>query len=240
MRFPYPQFSSSKALAMVVSATLCLASCKKPGTRSEDDPESTKAPTATPPRAIEPPAKTESPPSSSSSTPTSGMKHLPPQKVAGETNSKPIKENPPQKRNPSLTELAVENPVKVSLPVDRQITNSSGNTLDVTITARYEKEIAVVRKSDSKAFILPIGKLSDDDSAFALTLPVSKKPEPADPFVVNRQKLIEGHQNEILRLQQKLVSGTLNTSQMRANVKREKDLEEKIAELKKQIQERQQ
>lgn len=134
----------------------------------------------------------------------------------------------------------MENPVKVSLPVDRQITNSSGNTLDVTITARYEKEIAVVRKSDSKAFILPIGKLSDDDSAFALTLPVSKKPEPADPFVVNRQKLIEGHQNEILRLQQKLVSGTLNTSQMRANVKREKDLEEKIAELKKQIQERQQ
>lgn len=142
------------------------------------------------------------------------------------------------KRKPSITELPVNNPV--SLPLDRQLTDAGGRKLDVTITARYEKELAVIRKKDSKAFTLPIEKLSDTDMAFALKLPLSIKPAKTDPFITRREKMLTRYREDQIRLREKLASGTLNTSQMRGVVKDQKNLDLKIQDTKKQIQEHQQ
>ncbi len=140
------------------------------------------------------------------------------------------------KRKPSLTEIAVESPA--SLPVDRLITDSAGRKLDVIITARYEKEIAVIRKKDSKTFELPIAKLSEEDIAFVLQFLASKKPKKADPFIVRREKMIEGYKKDIDRLRESVASGSNTTSQMRSKVKEQGRIKLKIKELKRQINEK--
>lgn len=152
------------------------------------------------------------------------------------TRKPPSTPLPPQ-RKPTVTELPVIAPN--SLPLDRQITDSKGRKLDVIITARYDKEIAVIRKRDAKPFDLPMEKLSEEDLSFVRSLPVSEKPREIDDYIKNRQKLIANLQKNIDRLNRDVTSGSLTTSQMRAKNKEAKSLGEKIQVLERAIEDHQ-
>lgn len=166
-------------------------------------------------------------------------KNFPPVTLPADPTSKKVPSKKPQKkRKPLITELPVDNPI--ILPIDHIITDSSGRKLNAIITARYENEIAVIRKKDSKAFDLPISKLSQSDLDFVSKLPITEKPEKVAPYIVKCEKQIEQYTKDILKLREKLASGTLNTSQMRGNTKEQARVDAKIQDLKKQIQERSQ
>ena len=206
-------------ITLIVAAVFCLPACDKPGSLSEEEQSTTSEPLK------RPQDKTAKSTSKESKNPVSKYKPAP--------QKEPVPKKQNDRRKPSLTELPVDNPP--SLPVDRQITDSAGRKLDVTITARYKLEIAVVRKKDSKAFDLPIDKLSDEDIAFVLAFPISRKLPKADTYVAGRQNIIEQYEKDILRLRKEVASGRLTTSQMRSKVKEQQKLDKKIAERKKEI-----
>lgn len=147
----------------------------------------------------------------------------------GSKTSPPAQKKPPAPlRKPSLTERPVENPVY--LPLDREITDIAGRKIHVTITARYEKEIALVRKGETKTFNFPIEKLSETDSAFARNLPVSEKPPVVDPFIQREMIRNKHRHDEIAKNRRDITSASLTSSQKRSLMTREKKLLKEIAE----------
>lgn len=130
---------------------------------------------------------------------------------------------------------AVSSP-KLSLPIQRTLTDQKGRKVEVTIVKRTPTHISIIRKSDQKSFDLEIGKLSDADRIFAEKLPVSSTSK-SSAFVESRQAEIRKLEDEIQQHSNALASGTLNGSQTSMTNGKIERLNREILELQNQIAE---
>jgi len=130
---------------------------------------------------------------------------------------------------------AVSSP-KLTLPIQRALTDQQGRKVEVTIVKRTPTHISIIRKSDEKSFELETGNLSEADRIFIEKLPVSGTSR-SSAFVENRQAEIRKLEEEIQQHNNSLESGALNGSQTSMTNGKIERLNREILELQKQIAE---
>lgn len=149
---------------------------------------------------------------------------------------------------PERSTLSLPVLIKGRIPVDRQLTDDQGRSLDATIVGRTLDTLQVVRKSDGLNAEISIAKLSAEDRKFAEELEV--KPAPAsfevgltrsspdnnvDSYVQNRLDEIERLQEENRKLQTEAESTTnsmLSRSRMSTIRRNEAEIEKLNAAIK--------
>lgn len=68
---------------------------------------------------------------------------------------------------------------KTEFPITRTLTDSAGRPLEATIIGRDTTSITVIRKSDGSRFDIPYDRLSAEDQAFVVKLPLQAAMPPA-------------------------------------------------------------
>jgi hypothetical protein len=68
---------------------------------------------------------------------------------------------------------------KTEFPITRTLTDSTGRPLEATIIGRNTGSITVIRKSDGARFDIPYDRLSAEDRAFVVKLPLQAAIVPA-------------------------------------------------------------
>lgn len=125
---------------------------------------------------------------------------------------------------------------KLSLPIERTLTDQKGRKVAVTIVKRTPTHINIIRKSDQKSFDLEVGKLADADRIFVEKLPISNT-STSSGFVASRQAEIRKLEDEIQQLSNALESGALNGSQTSMTNGKIARLNREILDLQNQIAE---
>lgn len=140
-------------------------------------------------------------------------------------------------------------PLHPTFPIEREITDLQGRKLKVSIIAKTGDDIIFTREIDGKTFRLPILQLASEDRTFAAQLLPKAPPEglaiegesssnegDSEPrYVTSRKEEIRQLELEYTNLREE-AEATSNSITRRSNYSEMERLNEKIAELKIEIQ----